>query len=363
MTKFRKKLKEIMPEKLKYFLWPIIHIGRFATIRKNVRYSLSISEGKSRRIFRFRACEHGNVGDQAIMLAENKFFDNYSENCINISKIMWIYAKSMIKRNLNSNDLIVMHGGGYIGTLWPTAEKQTREIIKSFPNNKIVFLPNTIFFEDSPYGMKEVMKTKRIWEEHGNIHICAREKQSYDYCRSHLAHSVSLIPDIVLYLNKQNKETHRSGVLLCFRSDQETVLKKSEICNLINELKNRSLEYMITDTVQPYDIPFSMCEDEVNKKLDEFRASKLVVTDRLHGMIFAAITGTPCVAINNISRKVEGVYQWIDYLDYIKFVYNPEEMFHETNNLLSKDLNATWDNTPLMKRFEKLSKILELNEI
>ena len=56
------------------------------------------------------------------------------------------------------------------------------------------------------------------------------------------------------------------------------------------------------------------------KKLDEFRKSKLVVTDRLHGMLFAAITGTPCIALGNSSGKVKGVYDWLTHLDYIQYV-------------------------------------------
>ncbi len=41
--------------------------------------------------------------------------------------------------------------------------------------------------------------------------------------------------------------------------------------------------------------------EELNSKFAEFLSSGLVITDRLHGMIFAAITGTPCIALDNKS--------------------------------------------------------------
>ena len=71
----------------------------------------------------------------------------------------------------------------------------------------------------------------------------------------------------------------------------------------------------------PYGVPAEVREFEVERKFDEFRRARLVITDRLHGMIFAAITGTPCIALNNSSGKVEGVWSlWLRHLDYVKFV-------------------------------------------
>ncbi len=36
-----------------------------------------------------------------------------------------------------------------------------------------------------------------------------------------------------------------------------------------------------------------------------------MITDRLHGMVFAVITGTPCLVFDNVSKKISMVYQWI----------------------------------------------------
>jgi len=46
--------------------------------------------------------------------------------------------------------------------------------------------------------------------------------------------------------------------------------------------------------------------------LNDFSSSKLVVTDRLHGMVFAALAGTPCVVMGNCNYKVKGIYNWIE---------------------------------------------------
>lgn len=72
----------------------------------------------------------------------------------------------------------------------------------------------------------------------------------------------------------------------------------------------------------------------------------MVITDRLHGMIFAAITGTPCIAFDNISKKVSGVYKWIESLEYIKVVNSFEEFvdaYNYIDNLDEKQLTYSFD--------------------
>jgi pyruvyl transferase EpsI len=42
-------------------------------------------------------------------------------------------------------------------------------------------------------------------------------------------------------------------------------------------------------------------------------------------MIFSYITGTPCIAINNSSKKVEGTFQFISKCNFIKMANNLTE--------------------------------------
>lgn len=43
-------------------------------------------------------------------------------------------------------------------------------------------------------------------------------------------------------------------------------------------------------------------------------------------MIFAAITGTPCIVVDSKSPKVRGCYEWIRHLDYIRFADHAEQI-------------------------------------
>ena len=63
--------------------------------------------------------------------------------------------------------------------------------------------------------------------------------------------------------------------------------------------------------------------------LEHFRSSRLIVTDRFHCMLFAYVTGTPCIAFDNKTGKVFGVYQCLRERDSIRVIRNVHD-FAET---------------------------------
>ena len=95
-------------------------------------------------------------------------------------------------------------------------------------------------------------------------------------------------------------------------------------------------------------------DSALEKQFDAFRHAELVVTDRLHGMIFSAITGTPCIVINSRSPKVKGCYEWIKQLDYIKFCDDVSAITDIYNQINIKE--HSYDNNDLLPYYEKLKK-------
>lgn len=70
------------------------------------------------RIFILNTPLHGNLGDQAIVKAEYVFFQKYFPK----NKVFEIPRKDfepgIMKRVIRKNDLLVIHGGGYLGSLY-----------------------------------------------------------------------------------------------------------------------------------------------------------------------------------------------------------------------------------------------------
>ena len=94
----------------------------------------------------------------------------------------------------------------------------------------------------------------------------------------------------------------------------------------------------------------------VKQKLDEFASAKLVITDRLHGMILCAVTGTPCVVVNSKSPKVRGCYEWIRQLPYIRFADDVSEIADLYISI--PEGPHKYENSHLLPYFEELAEDL-----
>ena len=289
-------------------------------VRHNLRKSyMERFREKPKTVFLLMTPEHGNIGDHGIAYSEKRFLTEFGLNYIEItSERLSELSRHNLVGALNGFPLLI-NGGGNMGTLWKGVEDLQREIILKNPKSDIIFLPNTIFYEDSDWGRKEFEKSKKIYNRHKKLLLYAREKTSYEVMRK-AYRKVKLIPDMVLSMPQQGTERVRQGCLLCLRGDKEKT-RTLEQEQLIRRQAEQLFGKNVTDTdmVIPGSISTQQREAALQAKFREFCGAELVITDRLHGMIFCAITGTPCIVIDSKSPKVRGCYEWIKHLDYIRF--------------------------------------------
>ena len=98
-------------------------------------------------------------------------------------------------------------------------------------------------------------------------------------------------------------------------------------------------------------------EQLVREKMEELASARLVITDRLHGMVLCTLTGTPCIVMSNNNHKVQGTYEWISYLPYIRYVSDVHQIGQHLEELLQMD-NCSFDNGPLRPYYEPLAKVV-----
>ena len=298
----------------------------------------------------------GNLGDQAIVIAEEQLLSDihFIEMPCSYFDVYWKY-KSMIQKFIGKST-IVFTGGGNMGTLWyDVVEVHIRRVIEIFKNNKIVMLPNSCYYENSRWGRDEFKKSKEIYNSHKALYIFARENISYQYMKNNYK-NVYLMPDLVMYLHRKQEERVRSGALLCLRGDCEQTLSEQGKNEILKQVKKMFDKVYNTDTVVPGTIKKRRRNKAVSDKLDEFSKAELVVTDRLHGMVFAAITGTPCIVVNSISHKLKGCYEWIKNLEYIRFIENIDEIKDISKQIVGRCY--IYDNSHLMNYYEDLKQFV-----
>jgi len=98
-------------------------------------------------------------------------------------------------------------------------------------------------------------------------------------------------------------------------------------------------------------------EEKIDMMLSTVSSAECVVTDRLHGMVLSAVTGTPCVVFSSGYHKVEGCYEWIKELGYISFIRNIDELESAINTVMNC-ADKTYPDSEMQRRFEPLKEAL-----
>ena len=262
---------------------------------------------------------HTNLGDHAIASETIRLIKSMGLDYIEITDEQLEQLKYRKLLGVMNKTPILINGGGNMGTLWFGVEQMMRMIVEHNPKSPVFILPNTIFYEDSPWGKEEFEHSCKRYNSHKKLMIYAREQMSFDKMNGRYR-NVKLMPDMVLFRNECEESVQRKGCLLCLRNDLERNLQQESQVLLetqMREIFGDSVAY--TDTHSHNRVDAEHREAELAAKFAEFRSAELVVTDRLHGMIFCAITGTPCVVLDSKSPKVRGCYEWLTALPYIRF--------------------------------------------
>jgi pyruvyl transferase EpsI len=302
-----------------------------------------------------------NLGDYAIDMAEDKFFEEYLKDCLVLRlPDLVVWPRVGMFKFLIGKSKILIHGGGFLGTLWPDGEGMVRKVIQTFPDNNIYILPQTIYFSNDSFGKECLEESIKIYTGHNQLTIFTRDMQSYNLVNSYF-HGVKAVyvPDIVTCLNFKQSVSRKSQVLLCMRADKEKVLDGNINLTVDKILSNHDCEINVINSdnvVEAFHRKYA--PGRLNEQFNAFASSKFIVTDRLHGMIFAAITSTPCICMDNKSGKVKGVYEWIKNNNYIRFVDNELDLISEFQFMLSDRNEYRYDNEKLIPYFKKMADII-----
>lgn len=329
-------IRKIMPLWLKILISRVIYF--FVYFFPNAFKLIKNKKGK--KIVLLEVPTYSNLGDQAIAYAEVCFFkDKFPDyNIVEIPGIYYRIYKTVLKFVLTKNDLIVLIGGGNFGDEYLPIEKRRVDAIKYFKKFNMIIFPQTIFYSDTKIGKKSLKKMKAALSKNNDIIIFTREKKSFEFAKKNFNSKVELYPDIVLYLEKNfKKNTIRNNkCLLCLRNDVEKVALNYDC--LINKLDALFNEVVVTDTIATGRLSFNNRYELLKNKWNEFSSSRVVVTDRLHGMIFSAITKTPCVALPNYNHKIKSFYEtWFKNLELIKFAENETEVIEQIKIINTKN--------------------------
>ncbi|MEK0398974.1 polysaccharide pyruvyl transferase family protein [Tetragenococcus halophilus] len=314
------------------------------------------------RFYMFGTPIYNNLGDLAISEAQKRFFaENFPEiTYIEITEPQTEQAIEELLPLLRSDDMIGYVGGGNIGNLHITHEIARRKVFSTFVNNKTISFPQSVYFEETEEGQAELRKSQEAYNKNSNLTLVARDTQTLSYFQNHFKADAILTTDMVLLLQEKLSGTKRDGVLFIMREDAEKVTSDKLIEQLTANLKSIGDKVEATDTVlsyKAYDVKsknnpsldivrISERHWLLSLKLEQIKAKEVVVTDRLHGMIFSAITQTPCLVFdNNYGKASAFYYDWLQDLDYIQYTTekDPKKIAAKVDDLKKYEHSDTLD--------------------
>lgn len=315
-----------------------------------------------KRIILMGVPHHDNLGDIAIAYAEKEFikdhFSNYELICFPEENLIE-NVKAECK-NIKKEDLIFLHGGGNFGNQYINIEMERRYIIDNFQNNKIIMFPQTIYFTEDDIGNREMQISKNIYSKHKDLTIIAREQKSYEIIKKEFTkNKILFLPDIVMYLNKY-EEKERDGLLVILRNDKEKSISDYETKKLLSNASQVYKKIEITDISYGSYLKEEELENRLFNMWEKYKQAELVITDRLHGMIFAAITKTPCIALGNYNHKVKSFYNtWFEKVETMQFIHNANEVKDAVENI--RKCSKLIDLDRFKREFNKLVDIIKEN--
>ena len=342
-----KKIKSYIPIEMKLFLTYILS--------KNTHCYRKFKEKK--KIIVCLGADYGNLGDVAITISQidylKKMFPNYTVIEYPISETFKNFKS--LKEVINDEDIITIVGGGNTTYKYRDIEYCRQFIIKNFNRNIILSFPQSVDLSQAPKNFKK--RIKRVYGSHPKLCYFVREKYSYEVIKGLIPNlNCYLCPDIVLSYGIKQEEVSRSMITLTIRNDKERFLsdkEKSEIIDILHEYGN--INYKDTQCADIDDFSMENRKKLLKNLLYIFSSSKLVVTDRLHGMILSYITNTPCIVLPCDNLKIKGCYEWIKNSNNVIYMDSFDK--NEFKNFVDNFYNSTQISNKKID-FENMNEII-----
>lgn len=333
-----------------------MQMEKIKNVLRNIKYyckylRLSLTEDfrtKKRKIFLFSVPNHGNLGDHLIVISEKTILHKKYKG-LPIIEIPSSFTNrdflfTRILKKITPNDLVFIHGGGFIGDIWLGEFFAFMKVIQILKNRRIVVFPQTISFSNTEQGKKMLDDFLCSVKNHPSLILCVRDQKSYDVVVKHNVQNVYLFPDMALFLKPiDTNNTRVKKCLFVMRKDKEKMNNERIIQKLQKYFLDRKYIVEYDDTVKNYNIYDKNRKQELNAFFKKYTQYSFVVTDRLHGMIIAYLTNTPCLALNNQNGKVGEVYRWIEKCNYICFTSSYNSFVKVVNTMFQNKNHINFD--------------------
>jgi exopolysaccharide biosynthesis predicted pyruvyltransferase EpsI len=187
-------------------------------------------DGKSEHICIIDPPGHPNVGDSAILLGELNFISKNFPNA-QVSYYDIATYSSEADRFIEDATIIMMHGGGNFGDLWPDHHALRMKIFERFAHKTIVQFPQSVHFDDEAV----LRATNSVIRKHQDLTLLVRDLKSLDLAKKHFECNALLSPDMAFAMQPLRRSAPTVDYLCLFRTDKEALIDQRSVCAALRD--------------------------------------------------------------------------------------------------------------------------------
>lgn len=269
-----------------------------------------------------------NAGDLFILAATDRMLTAYGCRVVYRAGVR-DYRRVTARRQIGPATLVICLGGGSFGDLYPRYQSLRERVVRDFPHNRMVVLPQTVHFEKHT----ALERSARRLARHRQLRIAVRDRPSLDLVRRHVTRRVQLLPDLVHWIapvSTARSAGGRNPTLSLLRRDSERApgpppsAGSSAVLDwpdLLPGFRRRVAAAVALMPIAPHGLSSrlhrwwsSYAQRLLGEAIDRIGAFERVVTDRLHGAILARLAGRPVSLVDNSYGKLSAYHQawWQD---------------------------------------------------
>ncbi len=277
-----------------------------------------------------------NIGDTLIWEGTKHFLKEIPHKCLYTASV-----ETYRYRPLPPDTVILLQGGGNFGDIWRRHQDLRLEVVKAYPNNRIIILPQTIFYKDNFVFEADT----KIFNSHKDLHICARDTGSLNFLQKTLTCNLLLVPDMAFCISSKllKKYSKKEGERTLFLKRNDPEFCEYDFNSYITE--NRSmldicdwptmeqqfkakayLDKLLWHKEQIGRIPDIYADwvfrpHQVKKGVEFVSQYKKVYTTRLHVAILSLLLDKETVFFDNSYGKNSSFYDtWLADVKGITFI-------------------------------------------
>lgn len=284
---------------------------------------------------------HQNSGDSLIYLGERAHLKAMGVSVGYVCDL-FRYNDKELRRRVPVGP-ILLHGGGNLGDRWVRHQEFREKVIADFPDRRIIQLPQSLEFNTAD----GILQAQRAFSNHPDLVLLLRDSRSLERAQQLFQeNSVAFCPDMAFGVGPL-KRVHHANVemLLLLRKDSESVPRTFKTGSASTRQVDWGLEGNAAKVMRGLLLPGSFAQrvprlvrtmypalrsaHELMARLNVQDARRIladglvVITDRLHAAVLAALSGISVVAVDNVSGKISAAYR--DYLNGFTNLYFAED--------------------------------------